>query len=91
MQMNAASTIMEQIRNYVSSAFLGDSDYELAVDTPLLGLNIIDSFSILELVGFLHQDLGVSVPIDQIKPENFSTIESITQMIDRLACRADEG
>lgn len=86
----SAADLVERLRDYVATSFLGASGAELAPDAPLMSLNIIDSFSMLELVEFLRRDSGVIVPVDQIRPDNFETIERITQLVERLQAGAGE-
>lgn len=53
---------------------VGDSD-------SLLEAGIIDSMAVLELVGHLEQQYGLTVSDDDMMPENFDTIEAIAAFV----------
>lgn len=57
-------------------------DYEN--ETDLVGKNIFDSLTIVQLVGTLNDEFDIEItPID-IVPENFNSAKSIYAMIQRL-------
>lgn len=45
---------------------------------------ILDSIDIVTLIGEIDEVFGVSVPVEEITPENFSSVESICKMVERL-------
>ena len=53
----------------------------------LLESGVIDSMAVLEIVGHIEQQYGVTVSDDDMMPENFDTIEAIAAFI---ASRRDE-
>jgi acyl carrier protein len=57
---------------------------ELTADTELVVQGILDSIEILNLVSFLEEHFGVSVPIDDFIPENFATPRAIADLVGRL-------
>ncbi|RKS79654.1 peptidyl carrier protein [Actinomadura pelletieri DSM 43383] len=70
---------------YIADALLdGDAD-GLRADTPLIELNIIDSAAIFDLVHAVQGEFGVTVPLQEITPVNFGSVDSITALIDRLS------
>lgn len=78
-------TTTERLLDYIRSAYLdGSSAVELTAKTPLLELNIIDSFAIFDLVNFLANEMGVKVPVERIHPENFRTVEAIARLVEEL-------
>lgn len=42
---------------------------------------LLDSFDIISLVSDFEEELGISIPGDKILPENFSSIESIENIL----------
>lgn len=53
-------------------------------ETDLIGRHILDSLTIVQLVGALNDEFDIEItPID-IVPENFSSAKSIYAMIQRL-------
>lgn len=65
------------------TAILAD-DLNLAVpasDTDLIGEGILDSLALVDLVMHLESSFGFTVALDQLDPENFQTVERISQMV----------
>lgn len=79
-------TVAARIREYIVSAYLSDrEDVDLTEATPLLDLNIIDSFAIFDLVNFLTREMGVRIPVDRIHLESFQSIGEIVGLIEDLS------
>lgn len=68
----------------ISELYLGQDDANLDVETPLLELNIIDSSSIFDLVALLRQEAGVVVPLNEVTPGNFASVQAMLDLIERL-------
>jgi acyl carrier protein len=49
----------------------------------LLGLGVIDSLGVIQLVGFLEDSLKLKIGDDDILPENFQSIDAIAGLVDR--------
>jgi hypothetical protein len=75
-------TVLARTRVYVREAFLymrpglvlGDHD-------RLLEKGIIDSMGVLELIGFLESEFGVTVPGEDISEKNLGTLADIARYI----------
>lgn len=53
-------------------------------ETDLIGIHILDSLKIVQLVGELNDEFDIEItPID-IVPENFKSAETISAMVKRL-------
>ncbi len=52
-------------------------------DEPLLKNGLIDSLGILELVTFLEKEFGIAVSDEDLLPENFGSIHSLTNFIQQ--------
>lgn len=57
---------------------------EVTADTELIVQGILDSIEILNLVSFLEERFGVTLPIDDFIPENFQTPRAIAALVVRL-------
>jgi D-alanine--poly(phosphoribitol) ligase subunit 2 len=57
-------------------------DYETC-DT-LIDDKIIDSFDIVTLISDISDEFDISIPVEEIKPENFNSAKAIYAMIERL-------
>ncbi|MFQ5708607.1 MAG: acyl carrier protein [bacterium] len=56
----------------------------LSEDAPLLEKGIIDSLGIQQLVTFLQAKFNVIIPDEEVIPENFESIRSISNLVERI-------
>ena len=61
-----------------------DVDFEAEQD--LIGEGILDSLDIVTLITEINSEYDVSIPAEEILPENFSSAQAIYDLI----CRLDE-
>lgn len=63
---------------------------EMAVpaDASLLDMGLVDSTGILEVILFLEETFGITVDDDDVVPENFDSISSLTAYV---TSRIDTG
>jgi acyl carrier protein len=73
---------IEQIRAYIAENFLFGAE-GVTDDTSLLDGGFIDSTSVLEIVGHLEEQYGISVKDDELVPENFGTIARLAAYLER--------
>jgi acyl carrier protein len=76
-------TITVSIRNFISGNFPAVRKRQLKDTDPLLQSGIIDSMGILDLVGHLETTFDISVADDDLVPENFDSIETIAEFVER--------
>jgi acyl carrier protein len=57
---------------------VGDADY-------LISSGLIDSLSILKLIGNLENRLSVTIPAGDLQPDDFETVDYITDTVLRVA------
>lgn len=57
-------------------ANLGDSD-------SLIESGIVDSLGIMKLIGFLEDRINIQISDDELIPENFSSVNSITALVQK--------
>ena len=63
----------------------GGANTTIADNDQLLEQGIIDSFGIMSLLGFLEEKFSVHIEGDDLTPENFSSIGTISALIERKA------
>jgi len=51
--------------------------------SQLLELEVLDSLSILQLVGFIEEQFKISMPLEEFVPDNFATPKSVAEMVAR--------
>jgi acyl carrier protein len=71
-----------KIRQFIGDNFLFRADRTDVADTEsLLGAGLIDSTGVLELVGFLETEFGLTLADAEIIPENLDSIRAILDFI----------
>ena len=72
-----------KIRAFIESNFYVPEGQPLADDASLLDNGVIDSTGVLELIGFLQDDLGVTVADDEMVPANLDSIAKLDAFVTR--------
>lgn len=76
--------VSEQIKHYILTDIAADLNItHLVDDESLLESGIIDSLGVLKILAFLEESLGLDLSSDQVKMENFKSIRTIREMVDR--------
>ncbi|CAM5703778.1 acyl carrier protein [Streptomyces canus] len=74
----------QSIIDHIAEVWLaGDAD-GLDAHVPLAELNIIDSAEIFDLVHYLQDRFRIAVPLQEISPANFRTVDTIASLVERL-------
>ncbi|HWQ49230.1 MAG TPA: acyl carrier protein [Methanosarcina sp.] len=80
---------MEQIKNdivdYLKANSFVDNNSSLKDDDSLTQNGIIDSIGLLELMDYICEKYSIEIPEDMLTPENFDSLQGITNMITKLA------
>jgi acyl carrier protein len=72
----------DQLRDFIASELhWRGARRQLTDDRPLIADGIVDSLGLFELVGFVEQHLGVEVADEELLPENFATIATISRFV----------
>ena len=78
--------IKESIRHFIATELaVGGANTAIADSDLLLEQGIIDSFGIMTLLSFLEEKFSVQIEGDDLTPENFSSIRTISELVDRKA------
>ena len=74
--------IQRQLHDFLLENFALDGELNhIDVDQSLIQSGIVDSTGLLELVSFVESKYALSVPDDDLLPENFETIANISAYI----------
>ena len=74
-------TIEESVRQLmIERAWLEQNDSVSDTDS-LLDHGVIDSLTMMELIGFLERTYGIQVTDDELIPENFETLSAIAGFV----------
>lgn len=79
--------IERETREFLVSNFLLGRAEQLADDDPLLG-KVIDSSGVLELISFLQDHFSITVPDEDVNPENLDSVKSITAYVAKRLSNA---
>ncbi|WP_342636696.1 acyl carrier protein [Methanosarcina acetivorans] len=62
-----------------------DKDTHLEDSDSLTQNGIIDSIGLLELIDYITEKYSIEIPEEMLTPENFDTLQGISNMIHKLA------
>lgn len=75
--------VQDQLREYIVTQFLYDQNNKaLDQDVDLLNEGIVDSMGILQIVNFMEEKFGVRVADDEITPEIFRSLRTLTEFVE---------
>jgi acyl carrier protein len=72
-----------KLRGFIESNFYVPDAKALADDASLLESGVIDSTGVLELVGFLQDEIGIKVADEEMIPDNLDSIAKIESFVLR--------
>ncbi len=75
--------IISELKEFIESDIL-DLAVKLDPDSSFQTAGI-DSFSIVEIILFIQQRYHISIPDDQLVPENFSTLRYLARLVLQLS------
>lgn len=78
----------DSIRDFISEEILhGTLKNPLKDQDPLIESGIIDSMGVMTLLTFLEDKFSIQISGDELLPENFESISTITTLVDRHLVR----
>lgn len=75
------SDIASKLRAFVRENFLFGQNTPFSDDDSFLGLGIIDSTGVLELVALLEKEFEIHVADEELVPENLDSIDNLVRFI----------
>lgn len=82
----SSDEISKRIVAEISDKYLeDDAADEFDESTKLIELGILNSLSMIKLLGFIREDIGVDVPAREINVKNFKDVRSITALVCGIA------
>ena len=73
----------ERVARYIAADLLNQSDLVIGEDEDLLVSGLLDSLSVMSLIHFIEQDLGLDVPAEDVTIENFASLRAIDGYLGR--------
>ena len=82
----------EIIREFITVNLLSEhKNLVFSNNESLIDSGIIDSFGIMALLGFLEDKFAIKVAGDDLLPENFDSIITISTMVGEISNRQGEA
>ena len=73
------------IRNAAREVVAGMTGSSVSDSDPLISSGLIDSLSILKLISKLEAKLAVTIPTENLQPDDFESIDWIVETVERVA------
>ena len=83
--------IEETLRSFVIDNFLFGKSDGLSDHTSFIAHGVIDSTGMLELIGFLGTQFGITLSDEEIVPENLDSIRQLTRFVERKLSENNMG
>jgi acyl carrier protein len=80
---SADTETLARIRKFIAQKFPLARRRNITDQDNLLETGVIDSLGVLEIVTFLQEDFSLAVEDDELTPENFQDIRSISQFVEQ--------
>ena len=76
-----ATDVAGRIQGFIQARF---PQAEIAPDQDIFAMGFINSLFAMELVMFIEKTFGRSVPNDELRIDNFRTVEAMAALVGRL-------
>lgn len=73
----------DRLARYIAADLLNEADRVIGDDEDLLTSGLLDSLSVMSLIHFIEQDLGIDVPAEDVTIENFVSLRAIDAYLGR--------
>lgn len=72
---------LSSIKNFIRTELIYDDEKDFDENTNLIERGIVDSMSLVRLISFLEENYEIQVQDEDIVPENFSSLNKISNFI----------
>lgn len=79
-----AAEILAELKGFATRVLLAGQGARLDETTPLLEWGVLDSLTMVQLLEFIREELGIDVPDTLVRPEHFQTLQRLTDLLVRL-------
>jgi acyl carrier protein len=72
------------IKDFIQNEIIQDTmDRPLDDNDQLVESGIVDSLGIMSLLSFLEEQFSIQIPSEDLYPENFASVSTITALVER--------
>jgi acyl carrier protein len=75
----------KRIRQAAREAVVAVARRAVRDDQCVISTGIVDSLSLLNLIALLEEKLQIRMPTEQVQPEDFDSVETILETLERVA------
>jgi acyl carrier protein len=75
----------ETIRQAAREAVVAVARQAVRDDQCVVSTGIVDSLSLLNLIALLEKKLQIRIPTERVQPEDFDSVETILETLERVA------
>ena len=75
----------ETIRQAAREAVVAVARQAVRDDQCVVTTGIVDSLSLLNLIALLEKKLQIRIPTERVQPEDFDSVETILETLERVA------
>lgn len=80
----------QQLRQFLAENFiLDDGGAGLGADESLTDSGVLDSMGVLELIMFIEENFGITVPDEDTLPENLDSVSRLVAYVGRRLAKAE--
>jgi acyl carrier protein len=73
--------IKSSITSFIRTELIYEDDQDFDDHTNLIERGIVDSMSLVRLIGFIEEEYGIPVQDEDIVPEHFSSLTKIATFV----------
>ncbi|MDQ3265845.1 MAG: phosphopantetheine-binding protein [Myxococcota bacterium] len=77
--------ITAALKEFFATEVLHDHSEELEDSTPLLELGLLDSFSTIRMLSFVHKRLAIKVKPTELRVEHLQDLQHLSAFLARAA------
>jgi len=76
---------LDKIRQAAREAVVAVARRAVRDDQCVVSSGIVDSLSLLNLIALLEKKLQIRIPTERVQPEDFDSVDTIIETLERVA------
>ena len=78
-------TYKEILIKFIQENLVGKKQsIKVTENDQLIDLGLVDSIGLMKIISFIEEETGIRISDEEVIPDNFETVQSIDQLINRL-------